>query len=534
MQATIQNRVLLVVLFLFLPRGSACLVADEPSDARIQRIETGLHPAIFLAGTTPSPLPPSRMADRMRFYRTPAVSVAVIDNGTLAWARAYGLRQAGIDHPVEPGTLFQAASISKPVAALVVLRLVEQGLLDLDEDVNGRLRTWQVPVSELTATHHVTLRLLLSHRAGLTDGAGFRGVPANQPRPSLRDILEAGRWTPAPVRIGFQPGARFQYSGGGYCLIEQLLEDVTGQPFPTLARELVFDPLEMTDSSFEQPLSTDRADRAARGHRFNGTPLSAGWNDYSATSAAGLWTTPTDLAKFVIALQNARVGRSNDILSQALASDMLSTQGPPDDRTSRLIALRESLPERSFPSWGLGTGLIGRPAQWFFHTGVNPGYQCELRASIDGGQGAIVMTSGDQGWRLGREILRAIAQEYQWPDYDEPPLARHVAPLTSDQLDRFVGRYRLNGTAASPLILNITRDGDALSAEIADHLPRTRLYPESPDRCFTLQDAMTLTFVPDEAGRFTTVISDLGWRARREPDQSQGARSGTSISPVVP
>src|SRR6185436_11601315 len=168
-----------------------------------------------------------------------------------------------------------------------------------------------------------------------------------------------------------------RYSGGGYCLMEQLIEDVAGKPFPVLARELVLDPCGMTNSTFEQPLSPERASTAAAGHLANGKPQPQKWNTYPATSAAGLWTTPTDLARFAIEIQNSSGGRASGILSKALAAEMLTTQGPPDDRESKLMARKESFPDKWQLARGLGVGLIGRPPIRFYHTGSNPGYQCE-------------------------------------------------------------------------------------------------------------------------------------------------------------
>jgi len=488
----------------------------EPISARIERVETGLRPAIMLGESAAVQFD---IEERMRFYKTPGVSIAVIDNGAIAWARGYGVREAGIAGPVTTDTIFQAASISKPVAAIVALRLVEQGALELDENVNRKLRSWKLPDNEFTAETKVSLRLLLSHRAGLTDYAGFRGAAAKQMMPTLREILETGKWTPAPIRVGFEPGSHFQYSGGGYCLLQQLLEDVSGRSFPELARELVFEPLQTTNSSFEQVLSPERTGRAAVGHGVNGKKLPQKWNVYPATSAAGLWTTPSDLARLSIELQKWKAGASSMILSQKMMAEFLSIQGPQDVREAKAIALREAFAEQPPPSWGLGIGLIGRPPMRFFHTGSNPGYQCELQGYLEGGKAAVIMTNGDQGWRLGREILWAIAKEYQWPDYDYRPEIKNVVQLSQDDRERFVGRYRVYYSRPSKLILSIVRDGDHLFAQFSDSAHKVRLYPESGDGCFTVENAMALKFAKGETGSFAQVTSDAGWRAEREASQ---------------
>ena len=505
-----------LVSLLVLAQSVAAGATAEPVSARIERVETGLRPSIMLDESAADEFD---LEERMRFYKTPGVSIAIVDNGALAWARGYGVREAGMADPVTTDTIFQAASISKAVAAVVALRLVEQGSLELDEDVNHKLRSWKLPDNEFTTEKKASLRLLLSHRAGLTDDAGFRAAAAKQTMPTLREILETGQWTPAPIRVGFMPGSRFQYSGGGYCLLEQLLEDVSGTSFPELARELILEPLQMTSSSFEQLLSPERTGRAAVGHGSHGKKLPQNWNLYPATSAAGLWTTPSDLARFSIELQKWKAHPSSTILSHPMMTEMLSIQEPQNDRDSKAIALREAFAEQPPPSWGLGVGLIGRPPTRFFHTGSNPGYQCELHGYLEGGQGAVIMTNGDQGWRLGREILWAIAKEYQWPDYEYRPEVKKVVQLSQDDLERFVGQYRVSYSRPSQLMLSITRDGRRLFAQFSDNTHKVLLYPESGEGCFTLENAMTLKFLSGETGRFAELTSDAGWRAEREANQ---------------
>jgi len=448
----------------------------------------------------------------MLFYKTPGVSVAVIDNGAIAWTRSYRSQEAGGSELVTVETLFQAASISKPVAALVALRLVGQGKLELDEDVYVRLVSWKIPDNEFTKEKKVTLRRLLSHRAGLTDNAGF-AAPPSQAMPTLKDVLETGQWTPAPIRVGFEPGSRFQYSGGGYCLMEQLLEDVAGKPFPLLARELVLEPCGMVHSSFEQPSTPRRA--AAVGHLANGKPLPQGWNVYPATSAAGLWTTPADLARFVIELQQAKAGRSNKLISPATAAEILSVQGAMDERDSQRMVQIESFPNDWRLARGLGVGLIGWPPIRFYHTGMNPGYQSELHGYIDGGKGAVIMTNADQGWRLAREITNAIAKEYEWPEYDYPQERKTLAVFSPEQRADLRGTYEVASQGQKKHFVTIHEKDGRLLLAIADYLDSVELYPESETKCFTLEFPMVLTFRRDAKGLISELLSDQGWRASR-------------------
>jgi len=489
-----------------------CELCSAADDDRIQRVIEGLRPAIVIEG---QPAATFGLRERMRAYQVPGVSIAVIDNGEIAWAYGYGVREAGTADPVTAETQFQAASVSKSIAAVVVLRLAERGEVDLDEDVNRRLRTWELPANRNTAKRKVTPRLILSHRAGLTDRAGFRGSGWDDPLPALSEVLETGEWTPAPIRVGAVPDTRFQYSGGGYGVLQLLMEDVSGKRFPSLARELVFDPLEMTSSSFDQAITPERLNRAAVGHGLDGESLPHRWRRFAVTSAAGLWTTPSDLARFLIAVQAAKAGVPGSILARDTVVDMLSVQGAHDERDARAIAMMEAIPETPPPSRGLGVGLIGSPPGRIFHTGMNPGYQCEIQGYVDCGRGAVVMTNGARGWRLVREILWSIAREYEWADYDYVPETRRAVTLSDDELERFVGRYRVSRSQSDEWTLVVVREGGQISARLRDSGNRVRLHPESANSCFILPDGMRLRFVEDDEGVFAKVVSDHGWRGRR-------------------
>jgi CubicO group peptidase (beta-lactamase class C family) len=241
-------------------RPHAQTFAASP-EARTARVEKGLLPGIVIAGR---PLPGRAIAERMSALKTPAVSVAVINGGVIEWAKGYGVTETGGNTPVTPQTVFQAASLSKPVVALAALRLVEQGKLTLDQDVNERLTSWKVPENESTKDEKVTLRRLLSHSAGLTV-SGFPGYAADAPVPALVQILDGQKpANTAAIRADVVPGTVWRYSGGGYTVMQQLLMDVTGRPFPPLLADLVLQPIGMKDSTYEQPLPEARRAAAAR------------------------------------------------------------------------------------------------------------------------------------------------------------------------------------------------------------------------------------------------------------------------------
>ncbi len=253
-------------------------------------------------------------------HKVPGASVAVIDGFGVVWAEGFGLRGAGAPDPVTPDTLFQAASISKPVAAAAALRLVEQGKLSLDEDVNAKLRSWRVPSHEFQKP--VTLRGIVAHNAGLTVH-GFRGYAEGEAVPTLPQLLDGTKpANSAAIRVNVEPGTTWRYSGGGYCVLQQLLLDVTGKQFPALLRELVLDRAGMKRSTYAQPLPKPREKEAALGHRADGKIVAGRWHQYPEMAAAGLWTTPSDLARFFIELQRAMAGKSRRVLSPEMARRM--------------------------------------------------------------------------------------------------------------------------------------------------------------------------------------------------------------------
>src|SRR5947209_6022091 len=380
----------------------ACQQAAQDT-GRLQHIENGLLTAIVIHGQ-PSPM---KLIERMTYYRVPGVSIAIINNGTIEWAKGYGVLDARGTNAVTTLTPFQAASISKPIAAMAALSLVQAGTLSLDEDVNLQLKSWQVPDNEFTRDQKVTLRRLLNHSAGVTvEDVGSYG--ADEALPTLVQALDG--LTPAhsqPIRVDVVPGTKWRFSGGGYSVVQQLLVDVTAKPFAELMQELVLRKIGMTHSTFDQPLPRDWEAMAATGHDMSGEPLKGRWHVFPQAAAAGLWTTPADLAQFAIELQESYKGKSNRVLSVDMTRQMLTKQPG---------------------GYGLGLWLGGKEKVTnFSHAGQNEGFTCILVAYLDTGQGAVIMTNGDRGSGVFHEILRAIAREYGWPDYQ--PTEKTVAQI---------------------------------------------------------------------------------------------------------
>jgi CubicO group peptidase (beta-lactamase class C family) len=432
---------------------------------------------VRLAWTVPAweRQPPADLQALLQRLRIPAVSLAVVRGGVLAWAHAWGVATAGRPEPVTPSTLFQAGSVSKPVAALCALRLVAQGRLDLDADVNQHLSSWKVPANHGWQPR-VTVRQLLSHTAGLTVH-GFPGYPPAQPLPSLPEVLDGQGNTP-PVRVGTIPGLQFSYSGGGYCVLQQLLVDLTGTAFPQLAQELVLGPLGMADSTYQQPLPTRRWTQAARGHRAGGAPVAGGWHAYPEMAAAGLWTTPSDLARFAVAIQQARGGAPGAILPPPLAGELLRPHAP----NQRM---------------GLGLRLFGDGAALRFgHDGDDEGFVARLLATAAPGHGVVVMINSDHGPALLGAIVEAVARAEGWQEVlTQAPTPRQAAVGVAGEadLDRWRGRYRL----PDGRVLEVDRDGDRLLLATSGQDPLV-LVPTGDHGWAAQAVSATVTFTDDD------------------------------------
>ena len=450
-------------------------------EARIERVENGLLPPSVVKGEAVAPM---KLRERMQFYKTPGVSVAVVNEGRIEWARGYGTLEAGGKAPVTVTTVFQSASLSKPVAAMAALHLVERQKLDLDMDVNGSLKSWRIPENELTQAEKVTLRRILNHSGGLTV-SGFLGYAAKTPIPTVAQILDG---TPPanskPIRVNTLPGTKMRYSGGGYVILQQLLTDTTGKPFSDLMDQLVLRRLKMGHSSFRQSLPPRLAANATAGHLPNGQKIDGGHFTYPESAAAGLWSTPEDLAKFVIELQRSLQGKSKRVITRAMTQQMLTPQ---------------------IENSGLGLFVDGMDqSRRFTFTGSNVGFKSYLVGYFESGQGAIVMTNSENGAQLMLEILRSIAAEYRWPDYH--PRERSIVKIDPAIYEAYVGQYEV----APGLVLSVTREGDKLFSQSPGQ-PRSEMLPES-ENTFFLRDIDAQFIFVRESGQVVRVTIRRGTR----------------------
>lgn len=442
------------------------------SDERRHRVEHGLTAVLQVEGREPERF---TLADRMTRYAVPGVAVAVVHDGEIAWAAGYGSRgpDAGA---VGADSLFQAASISKAVAAVAVLALVEHGVLDLDVDINSYLRNWRLPASEFTAAQPVTLRHLLSHTAGTTV-PGFAGYRIGEAVPTVPQLLagEAPANTPA-VESFAAPGAVLQYSGGGSTVVQQLVTDVTGRGFAELVDDIVLRPFAMADSGYLQPLPTERAAQAAWAHDAAGAPVPGGFHVYPELQAAGLWTTAPDLARWLLGVQRILAGRTGGPISPDTARLMVTSVAP--------------------GSFGLGPEIMGDgPLQRFGHSGANQGYKSQVDGLVTGASGCAILTNGENGTTLVAEIRRAVADEYGHGTIGPEPV--RLADVDPAVLRSYTGRYA--GPFDRPMKLEFA-DGELFSPA---PYGRRRMLPLGPT-----------TFLDEETGALLEVETDDG-RVRR-------------------
>jgi CubicO group peptidase (beta-lactamase class C family) len=342
------------------------------------------------------------LPELMQRFRLPAVSIAVIKDFRIHWARAYGVADVETGQQADTATLFQAGSISKPAFAMIAVKLAHLGRYSLDADVNTVLRSWRVPESEWTRDQAVTLRSLLSHTSGADDGFGFPGYDPGQALPTLAQVVRGER--PAntgPIRFGRAPYQGFKYSGGGYALAQLVVEEVVGRPLAELAQTELFGSLGLRSTTFASPLPAAFAGRAARGHTGAGRRQPAPWHEYPEQSAAGLWSTPSDLARLVIEMQMALRGPKGAALSQADARELLTPTG--------------------VGGHGQGYVIERRGEGWYFtHSGSNWNFRANLVAHVRSGYGVVIMTNSENGWGVITELEARIASAYNWDALAKP------------------------------------------------------------------------------------------------------------------
>ena len=373
------------------------LRAQDDTSALIARIEAAQSPAR-------GGLDSYTLQGLMQRFNVPGLSIAVIKDSKIHWAKGYGLADVESQRPVDTNTMFQAASISKPIAAMAYMRLVQEGKFSLDDDINNILKTWKIPTSPHTREQPVTPRSLLSHTSGADDGFGFPGYNPGAAMPTLVQIFEGSQPSNVgAVRFGRPPYQGYKYSGGAVTIMQLAITDLVGKPFAEFMQTQLLTPLGMANSSYEQPLPSRIAERASRAHSGAGRGFPAPHHVYPEQAAAGLWTTPSDLARALIEVQRAVRGPRGTVLTQASARELTAPVGD--------------------GPFAVGFTIERRGEGWYFsHGGSNWGFRANVIAHVRKGYGSVIMTNGDGGGAVIAELEARIANAYNWDSLHKPLL----------------------------------------------------------------------------------------------------------------
>lgn len=478
------NRILTLVGLGVFVAGQVCVAqvaGTQPKgtvEEHINRVVGCLHDPVMAAGDPCIPL-----EKRMEELHAPGVSIAVIHEGKVEWARGYGVAKTG-GPAVTAETMFQAGSISKPVAAMAALKLVEQKKLVLDEDVNQELTEWKLPASDAAKGKPVTLRELLTHTGGTTVH-GFPGYAQGAPVPTLEQVLNGEKPANTPaIRIEAEPGTRWNYSGGGFTIMQAMMIDAAKEPFAKLLHDSVLAPIGMKHSTYEQPLPAEMGPAAAP-YNGDGTPVEGGAHTYPERAAAGLWTTAPDLALYVMENQRSLEGKANHVLSQEMTREMM---------------------KKGMGDWGLGVQIGGSAADpYFTHGGVNAGFEALFVGYENHGDGAVVMTNAQGGLRVAQQVMQSIAKEYGWPDFKA--VVRTEVKVDRSVLEKYVGTYEL----APRFSLTFMLEGDQLVSQ-ATGQSKVPVFPESETKFFTKVVNAEIEFVKDADGKVSSMVLHQGGR----------------------
>lgn len=450
--------------------GDSANFKSKADSIHAQNIEDNLIPMYSVAGKV------RRMSipEMMKQDHIPGMSITFIDNGQIAWTKHYGYANLEDSIPISSETVFTGASLSKPITAIAALHLVEKGALDLDEDVNLKLKEWKVPETEWTETEKVTLRRLISHTAGIKNDLWSSYLPEEKV-PTLNQMLAGEKPSVDPqTSVIREPGSKIKYSNPGYSIIQKLLMDVTNEEFAPLIDRLVFEPAGMENSSFKQPMPDNLMQRRAIGYTGDLVPYPYRLFPYQA--AGGIWTTPKDLAKFMMTLIDDHHEGTNTLISNEMTQTIF----------------KKYIDRYVFSLWNWRDDVV------FMHTGSNQGFNCLMFGSIDKKQGLIVMTNSDNAFGMFDYLQRAVTSEYDW-EYGQPEI---LDPVTKDLsgVNQFLGAYEWRDSQVlftkdnNDLVLQIDNEKHVLTqtgarAFVLGEIPLKITFPESMDERITIWES---------------------------------------------
>jgi len=439
---------------------------------KILRIENGLLPASIIAG---EPGKAFSINDRMQYFDVPGLSIAVIKDNKIEWAKSYGVKEKGTSDSVTLNTMFQAASMSKPITAMIALKLEEEKKINLKQDINQQLKTWQLPENEFTKQKAVTPELLMLHLGGL-NVPSFPGYSISDSIPDVTDILDGiSPSNTEAVRALMVPNTKWSYSGGGYTVLQLLMEDVTGTSFPKLMKDYLFGPLQLRNSTFEHNLPEKQQKLIAKAYKEDGEMVDGGYHIYPEKAAAGLWTTPMDYANIIIELEKSYLWESDKIISPETSHKMLK-------RYKGDMAMGIVL-KNNGDSIALAYG------------GWNEGYICDVYSYLKSGNGVVIMTNSNNGYMLIQEIYRSLAIEYGWPDFK--PATIKTIDVSSPVLSKYAGTFKALLEENKELTFDLVQKNDGLY--LIDNNKSYKLYPISEVEFL----------IPDQGWRFKFPDKDI-------------------------
>lgn len=420
--------------------------------------------------------------EMMKQDNIPGLSIAFVDNGQIAWTKHYGYANLEDSIPISSETVFTGASLSKPVTAIAALHLVEKGLLNLDEDVNLKLKEWKIPETKLNKNEKVTLRRLIGHNAGIKNDLWSSYLP-EESVPTLNQMLAGEKPSVDPqTSVIHEPGSKVEYSNPGYSIIQKLLMDISNEEFNQIIDKLIFDPVGMENSSFKQPIPDNLKQRKAIGYTKELTPYPYRLFPYQA--AGGIWTTPSDLAKFMITLLNDYQDGTNKLVSKEMAQTIF----------------RKNLRRYVFSLWSWGDDIV------FQHYGSNQGFNCFMYGSIDKNQGIIVMANSDNSFGFFDYIQRAINDEYKW-EYVRPEILNPITPDIS-WINSFLGEYSWRGDQVI-----FTKENNDLLLQIDN---KKYVLTQTGERVFVLAEIPLKITIPKSANDPITIWESDGYPYRAE------------------
>jgi CubicO group peptidase (beta-lactamase class C family) len=444
--------------------------------ARIHKVENSLAGSIRIKGDAMWSI-----TDRMQHYKVMGLNIAVIDNYQIEWAKGYGMADTSEMRFVAANTLFQAGSVSKSLNALGVLKLADDNKIDLNTDINTYL-SWKFSYDSISHGKKITPIQLIGHTSGLSI-RGFDGYDRGDTIPTIVEIIEGKK--PAnspPIRSLYEPGLRFEYSGGGSTVSQLMIADVAKMSYDKFMQENILKPIGMKNSFFGVPDKTKKKLELATAYSPTGAELPGKYKIHPEMAAAGLWTTPTDIARFIIESQLSYEGRSNKVLSNKTTRLMLDPY---------VATNSTSLPKYG----GLGVFVEEKNGEkYFLHKGGNVGFVCIYYGSMDGGKGIAVMINSNND-KILQEVVNSVAQVYNWEGF-YTPIIKELNPVEDKVLENYVGNYEF----APNVILTITKVGDHLQVQ-ATGFKAFEVFPETENKFFAKDFNAEIEFLIDNKNK---------------------------------